>query len=96
MDPLRYVDLQLAVLEGLVEAKKSRIKNAPFDPKNKALQDSRAFSARTDEQSFKNAERNVKDALDKEARNTGLYGPGRQSMLDDRYRQLAQFQRDFK
>jgi len=107
LDPMRYVDLQLEVLRQLAGKNDRFLDSIPFDPRYKPMREAADQIRRQDRDSFRNAERNVKDALDREAgylgmsggRVTARYGDPdyrRQESVADRYKELEDLRRHFR
>jgi hypothetical protein len=107
LDPMRYVDLQLEVLRQLSRKNDRYLDSIPYDPRYKPIRDAAEQIRRQDRDTYRQAERNVKDALDQEARFAGMSGERvsaqygddnykRQEMIADRYKQLSDFRRNFR
>ena len=107
LDPLRYVDLQLEVLKQLSRKNDRFLDSIPFDPRYKPMHDAANQIRQQDRDTFRKSERNVKDALDREARYAGMSGERvtarhgdanfrRQEDIAQRYRQLEDFRRSFR
>jgi hypothetical protein len=107
LDPMRYVDLQLEVLRQLSGKNDRYLDSIAYDPRYKPIRDAAEQIRRQDRDTYRQAERNVKDALDQEARFAGMSGERvsarygddnykRQEMIADRYKQLSDFRRNFR
>jgi hypothetical protein len=107
MDPLRYVDLQIEVCRQLARKNDRYLDSLPSGARYQHIRDSAEVIREQDRNTFIQAERNVRGALDQEARFAGMTGervtarPGdenyqRQEMVADRYRQLAEIKSQMK
>jgi hypothetical protein len=95
MDPLRYVDLQLEVLNQLSRNNDRFLNSIPNDAQYSGMRQAAVQVRDQDRQSFARAEHNVRDALERER---GHLQPGddrRRQAIDERFRELDEYRRRF-
>ena len=95
LDPLRYVDLQLEVLKQLARNNDRFLDSIPNDSRYSGMRQAATQIRQQDRGTFEMAERNVRDALDRER---GHLQPGddrRSQAIEDRYQQLEEYRRRF-